>query len=492
MTSANRVQLLWVKETTPGTTPNTPRMRKVRFTGEALDLFKPEYDDPDEVRDDRMNDDPVLLFQSNAGTVNLNLAYPPNNSPESDFIASVMYNNWANTPERDNDGTADSVITGIATTNEVATVTTGAAFVANHLVRFSGFGVANNNGIAKCSQGSATVPRFVGFGLTDESAPPAAARMKVVGLQGETGDISASADGLVSVSLDFTTFTDLVPGKTIKIGGTASGDKFATSALNVWVTIVSVAAHLITLANKPSGWTTDDGSGKTIKVWFGDTIKNGVLTDATRIAGTFEKGFLGQAVPSYIVGKGCTANTGTFTLKHKSKCTAQYGFMGMTGTESTTALDASPDAVSSNKALSGNVNVGRLSEGGSLLASPNFCRSLEISINNNLRQIEDVTQSSPAGYNEGEATVEAKFETYYGSDSILSKFFNGTPTPIYTALGKNSQAVAFHLPRLVYRDGSPPSASGKNTDVMLQLTGRASKDTTTSALILFDRLEYYE
>src|SRR4051812_19988233 len=104
MTSANREQLTWVRESTPGTTPNTPRMRKARITGEALDLFKPEYDEPDELRDDRMNDDAVLLFQSSGGSVNANMSYPVNLSPLSDWLASTFYNEWSNTPERDNDG----------------------------------------------------------------------------------------------------------------------------------------------------------------------------------------------------------------------------------------------------------------------------------------------------------------------------------------------------------------------------------------------------
>jgi hypothetical protein len=31
----------------------------------------------------------------------------------------------------------------------------------------------------------------------------------------------------------------------------------------------------LTLDNKPAGWGTDSGAGKTIKVWFGDQIRNG-------------------------------------------------------------------------------------------------------------------------------------------------------------------------------------------------------------------------
>jgi hypothetical protein len=67
MTVANRLRVSMVRETTPGTTPTTPRMRKKRLTGEAL-TFAPEFLDSDELRDDRMMGDPMLIMQAAAGT----------------------------------------------------------------------------------------------------------------------------------------------------------------------------------------------------------------------------------------------------------------------------------------------------------------------------------------------------------------------------------------------------------------------------------------
>ncbi len=52
MGSSNRMQIAWARETTPGVTPTTPRMRLVRVTGESLD-FTPDYVDSDELRSDR-------------------------------------------------------------------------------------------------------------------------------------------------------------------------------------------------------------------------------------------------------------------------------------------------------------------------------------------------------------------------------------------------------------------------------------------------------
>jgi hypothetical protein len=491
MTSANRTQVAWTLESTPGTTPNTPRMRKVGYTGENLQLFNPEFLDGDKITDDRMTDDPIKVFQGSGGTLSFNLAYPPNNSPESDFIASGMYNNWTVSAERDNDGTADSVITAIATVNEQATHTTGTSFVANMLVKFSNFGVAGNNGVFKCTTGGATTSRYVGAGLTDEAVPPATARMKCVGFIGAAGDITAAAGGLASTTLDFTTLP-LYVGQPIKVGGSAAGDKFATTANNAWVTISAIAAHALTLDNLPSGWSVDAGAAKTIKVWTGDFIKNGTLTNDTRISGTIEKGFLGQLVPTYLVGKGMTVNSLQIAMKHKDKARCVVTFMGQGGSESTTPLDASPDALTTTVNFSPNVNFARFMEGGSAVGTPNFWRSLELTIGNNLRAIEDMTTDAAAGINEGENLADTKLETYYGSDALLTKFYNATPTKIFAVLDKSSQAVAIYLPRQTYRGGGNPSASAKNTDVMLPLEGKASRDTTTSAHAIMSRLEYYE
>jgi hypothetical protein len=152
MTDANRTQVSHVREVTLGTTPNTPRMRKARLTGENI-RFAPVYVSSQEMRSDRMNSDPIEVNITNAGGINGELSYPVADSPFSDWLESLFYSTWDNMAARDNDGSADSVITDIATTNTIATCTTGTSFVAGQLVRFSGFGVTGNNGVFKCTTG---------------------------------------------------------------------------------------------------------------------------------------------------------------------------------------------------------------------------------------------------------------------------------------------------------------------------------------------------
>lgn len=486
MTSSNRVQVALVRETTAGTTPTTPRMRTMRITGESL-TFGPEHVDSDEIRSDRMASDPIQVMTTSGGGINFEWSHPQDESPLSELIRSAMFAVWSNTNARANDGTADSIVTGVAATGGVFTVTTGTAFVVGQLVRTTGFTNAGNNGIFKLTTGSATVPAVGNSLLTDEAAPPADARIKVVGFQGASGDITATATGLGSTTLDFTTL-GLSVGQVIKIGGTATGDKFATAALNAWVRITAIAANALTLDNRPSGWTTDSGTGKTIKVWVGDVIKNG--TTATSL--TIERGFLAQTTPTYIVNTGMQVGSFNVALTNRATIKGSATFSGMGGSQSTTALDASPDAETTDPIMAANVNTTRLTEAGSALSGPNWCRSLDFTINNNLRMIEAIDSSSPVGIQPGECTVTGKFECYFGDNTLLAKFYAGTTTSILSVVAKSSRAFAINIPRVTFRGDGSPKATGKNTDVMQSFDFSASKDSATSAHILLNRLEYFE
>lgn len=492
MTSSSRVQLGFVRESTPGTTPNTPRMRLARYTQETLS-FAPEYLDSDEIRSDRMLGDPMRVMQASQGGINGELSYPVNDTFLSDVIRSAMFSTWLNTPERDNDGTADSVITGVASSGSVITVTTGDAFVAGQIVRATGFTNSGNNGLHVCTTGSATVPAFSGSTLTDEAAPPGTARLKVVGFQGASGDITALADGIGSTALNFTTL-GLRKGQWVKIGGTADATTFAflvtagaTARGAAFARVTAIAADKLTLDNLPSGWTTDSGTGKTIQVWFGDQIKNGV----THTSLTFERGFLGQNTPSYIVNTGMRCGQFEIAAQSRQKVTFTSQWTGMGGGVSTTALDASPDAQTTGQVMAANANVGRLSEGGSRLTSPNWAMEFRVSINNNLRTLESIDETSPVAVAEGECTVSGTINTYFGSKDVLEKFYNGTVTSLNSRIAKNNQAIIVQIPRATLRGGGTPQVTGKNTDTMASFEFSGSYDSETGASIVMDRMEYF-
>lgn len=488
MTDSNRLRLTGVRQNSFGTTQGTPRMRTMRVTGESLS-YKPEFTTSDEVRADRMNADPIKVGETSNGGINYELHYPVPSSLLAENIASAMQANWVDTPTRDNDGTADSVITDIGTTANTIAFTTGAAFVVGHLVRTSGFATAGNNGLFPVTTGGATSLVSTGASFTAETAPPAAARVKVVGFQGTTGDITAAAGGLASTTLNFTTL-GLTPGQWVKIGGTGSAFRFATEALNSWTRITGVAANLLSLDNLPASWTTDSGTGKTIRVFVGDQIKNGT----TLIGLTFERGFMGQGTPGYVVNESMAVNQWQQQVQAKQKITGSFDYMGLTGTVSTTSLDSVPDdapSVATYPIMAASANVGRIAENGVALTSPNWVRAASFSLNNNLRMIDAADSVTSVSIGSGECAVTVNLETYFGSLALYQKMLAGTVTNASYRVTKGAQAMIYGWPRLTITDGSP-NAGGKNQDVTLPLTLQASVDPLTNAHMILDRFEYFE
>lgn len=491
MTDSNRVRLAHVREAVLGTTPETPRMRRARFTGESL-AYQPQFVQSEEIREDRMNSDPIKVNETHGGGVNGELSFPTDNSPFSDWLESLFCAEWSSAAVRDNDGTADSVIGQVTASSDTFGFTdSGADFVTGMLVQASGFGESGNNGLFRAIAGSSGTALVVSDtpGLTDEAAPPAAARLKCVGLEGTEADLAAVADGITSSSLNFTTLP-LVAGMWIKVGGTGAGYRFATEANNGWARITTVAANKLTLDNLPAGWTADTGEYVTLRVFFGDQLKNGVLT----LGQTLERGFLGQASPSYIIERGMVVGQGEFSFPFDDKATWTMTFMGMTGEVDDTALDASPDEVTTNPVMAAGVNVGRIAEAGAVLSSPNWVRSMTLGIQNNLRAIGAIRGDGLVGavdIGKGSCDVTVTAETYFGSKALLDKVLAGTVTNVNARIAKAGQAMVFGLPRVTWSEGAP-SAGGRNQDVMLALNGMVSKDTTTAAHVLLDRLEYFE
>ena len=477
MSDSNRAQLTGVREVTLGTTPNTPRMRKVRHLSAPL-IYKPEFETSNEKREDRMGTDPVKVGESNNGPINFEFSYPEQDALIDTFICSSMQADWVNTPSRFNDGVADSVITGVVASTGVVSVTTGAAFVLGHLCKLTGFTAAGNNTLKKITTGSPTVPAFgAGAGLADEAVPPAAARMKVVGFEGASGDITALADGLGSTALDFTTL-GLTVGGFVKIGGTGAAFQFATAACNDWARVIAVAA------------TTDAGAAKTIRVFFGDLIKNGV----TKIGATLERAFLDQTVPTYIAQRGMVVNEANWSIETKKIINGSFAFIGMGGAQSTVGLDAVPDAASAIAdfpVMAAGANVGRIAESGVKITGNNFVKNLSLKITNNIRDLTDVENLGPVDLGSGRCDVSVNLSTYFGSNTFLTKLFAGTAVNINARVLKANRAVVWSVPRLTYTDGAPDD-SGINADIMLSLTAQASFDTLTNAHILMNRLEYYE
>lgn len=486
MTSANLVQLAYVAESSWGVTPETPQMTLLRFTGESLN-YDIDYVRSAEITPSRQVLDVVNVGYRASGAINVEMSA----TTFDDFIASVLCRPWTTLPMIVN-LTADTEVSGVTDSSDTFSVAAGgASFKLGHLLRTTGFTNTANNGIFRVASSTANTVVVGGTPtLVDETAPPLGAKLQVVGFQGVSGDVTATATGLGSTSLDFTTL-GLVVGQWVKIGGTATADKFATAALNGWARITAIAANALTLDNRPTGWTTDSGASKTIKVWCGDYLRVGTSTDLAQKSFSIEKGFLGQAVPSYVVYSGMVVGQMTMTFRPGAILLGSLEFMGKSGSISTTPLDATPTAATSTDVMNSVSDVGVIAEGGARVVSPNYVQEFSIDIVNTLLQRTGIGSAGLVGIGHGREIVTGKLATYFGDSAQYTKFVTDAESSIACQVGTDGAGYMFTVPRMKF-SASSVVAGGTDQDVIADSSYSALYDTTTATSFQVDRLAYYE
>lgn len=486
MTDSNLVQFSLVEETVWGTAPASPAMQLVRYTGEDL-RYSINNVQSQEINSDSQVSDLIQVDARVNGGYQFELSY----GAHDEQMAGALRNSWVINPVRYNAGIADSVITDAGTVaSTYAVASGGASFVVGMLVRASGFDpVVANNQVFRVASSTATT--IVGAtGLTAQVAPPGTARLKVVGFQGAAGDITATATGLATTTLNLTTL-GIRPYDMIKIGGTAAGDRFATEALNTWVRVASApTATTLPLDNLPAGWTTDAGAGKTIKVWTGDQLMNG----ATLRSFTVEKGYLGVATPLYIPLNGIIWDNFSLNIEPGAIVTGSLTCLGKAaGTATTTALGGSYVPATTGDVINAVADVVQISEGGTIISTATPVVGWSIQTTNSLFEGTAVGVMGLARVGMGTfsatGTLQAYFET--ASLAMYNKMIAGTATSLATVMRKGGAAYAIQFPKVKLAAGTP-SAAGRDQFVILDMEWTGMKDPLTGKTMLVNRFDYTE
>lgn len=478
--STNRVKISKVREASFGVVPTNPVFKTRRVTSHGL-AVNPQTVVSEEIRADRQVSDLVLVGLQAGGPSAGEMAF----SVMDEDLEEALEGTWSNTPDRDNAGVADSVVTAVATTNTEVTHLTGAAFVASQLVLFSGFGVAGNNGVFKCTTGGATTSRYVGSGITDEAAPAAAARMKVVGFRGASGDLVAVTVGgnaLTSTLLDFTTL-GLVVGQWVRPAG------FATAADNDFVRISAIAANRLSFDRVPAGWVADAGIAVVIDVYQGDVLTNASVLRST----VHERQYLEHSPVSYEYLTGQALDKMAFNLPSGAIATYTEEWMGAAGYIASARVSGATDiAAPTNDVMNGASNIGRVGFDGAVVIGPNFVQSATLAIANNLRRQLALGSEAAVGVGKGEFTVTGTMNTYFGDKTVLDKLLNNSLTSFDFRIGRtdsNNETLLFDLPAIKLSAGAP-SVSGKNQDVMLPANFQAIAHRTLGYTMLVERFWY--
>lgn len=482
MTESNRLRVVRKNRKINGTlaTPNIGQ--QLAAVSESL-AYNVDYSRSERITGDRNNPfNDALAARANGG-FNNEFSYQMNKSE----IESALFQQFTKIAEIEN-FTADTEIAGVDNATDTITVASGgAAFKAGHLVQLTGFTNANNSGIFKVGSSTATTIVLAGTPtLTDEAAPPLGAKVKVVGFEGASGDITATATGLASSALDFTTL-GLTVGAWIKIGGSATANKFAGAALNGYARITAITANAITLNNRPTGWTTDAGTDKLLQVWVSDHAKNG----STRITHTYEKSFQGQDTPSYYQYEDMMCNTLDLSIATGGRADLTVEFLGTQEIVSGTSADAAPRPILDETAFNGTRNVSRVIENGAPIGSSNKASSFSVNINNNLSERYGLGDFYPFDQQVGDCDVTGEVATYFGSDALVAKYVNSTRTNVGIIFERDEQSVVIFIPTCKFT-AATYNAGGRNQDVFANLTYNAETSANNVYSVSFDMFDYLE
>ncbi len=489
MSDSNRTKITLVKETVFGAIPATPAFEELRTTGASMSASI-RTDVSKELVSDGQVKDLILLGKEAGGNANFELSY----GSLLTVMEGALRSTWANRFLLRRNVTAGSAITSITAAGGTVTFSpAGTAPVAGDVFRLSGFTNAANNGIFVATGGSTTTALFASLGLVDEPAPPMGAQLTKVGVQFGAAVISAGAAPNTLVRSAGSWITDgIVPGEWIKVGGAAAATQFATAAMaSSWVRVATVTALTLTLDRVPTGWAVDAGTGKTIKLFYGDYIRNGVALASY----TLEEQFQDLTAPEFFYYNGLRVGTLTIEATASAIATAQVTFMG-TGTSIALARTAGATDIPprDTDVLNSSSNVGRLAENDAVIQGPNYVMGMGIEINNNLRRQNQVGSVTSWGIGVGRCIVTGKLNTYYGSKAILDKLINSTTSSYDVRFleSDGSRGLLFDCPKIKFMGNGEATVPGVDTDRMLDLGFQALKHTALGYTIEVMRFEGLE
>lgn len=223
-------------------------------------------------------------------------------------------------------------IKGVVGSSETYTAASGLdAFSDNELVYMSGFSNATNNGL-KTVASSTAATLVVNEDVVDET-PTSTAKIETVGYQFASGDVdidvTSNIMSMVSLTTDFTTLTNFIPGAWVFIGSDTAANAFANNV--GFARIKTVSANAVVFDKVEFTPVTEAGTGKAIRVFAGNIIKNeNSASLIKRYSFQFER-TLGEGATStqaeYLIG--AVANEFSLNIPSADKINADMSFVGI-------------------------------------------------------------------------------------------------------------------------------------------------------------------
>jgi len=361
---------------------------------------------------------------------------------------------------------SDLAVTTVTASSDTYTVAAlGAGFFANDLLFGKDFAQNANNGVHLVASSTGTTV-VVGDGTVNDTT----GNITRVGHQFASADVSIDVSGdwpaLVSVAKNLTQL-GLIPGEWIYIGGDLTAEKFAGAANNGWACVKSVATNRIEFHKTEAVMTTDAGTGKTIRVFFGRVLKNEVGANIVRTTLQLERQLgapddsnLSAIQSEYLVG--AVANELEMNINTADKVTLSLGFIA-TDNEQRTATDGlktgtRPSVVESD-AFNTSTDVKRIKLSsyvdGDAAPAPLFAyvQELSLTINNNCEPNKAIGKLGAFDVTAGTFEVTANLTAYFADIEAVQLVRENADTTLDFQLVKDNAGIAFDLPMLTLGDG---------------------------------------
>lgn len=337
-------------------------------------------------------------------------------------------------------------------------------FPANSLILASGFGVAGNNGVKLGVSSDADDVTTVD-GLVDEASPPATAKLQLVGFQLGSGTSSISLNGNYVRLNDTGNGLDtwgLIPGEWVALGSDTGTQAFANNV--GFARIKTIAAGYLEFDKTTWEGAVEAGTGKTIRVWMGDVLKNESVSNLIKRRTYQVERTLGQdadgTMSEYLVG--AVPNELTVNIAQADKVTLDMSFVavdneqrsGLTGVKSGTRPTLLPDDAYNTSSDFYRIKLA-LVDATDSSPSPLFAYATEMSltVNNNVSPNKAIAVLGAFDTSAGTFEVGGNLTAYFADIAAVQAVRNNADVTLDAILTKANKGLLFDIPLLSLGDG---------------------------------------
>ena len=215
--------------------------------------------------------------------------------------------------------------------------------------------------------------------------------------------------------------------------------------------------------------------------WTANVLKVGVVERSY----TLEKNF--ADIAKLMAFKGMRVGQMDIKLEFGALATVEFGFAGNNYSLPVASLVGSGSVadLGTTAVFNGSANISGIKIDG--VASTDCFKSLNISINNNLRPQEGLGSDFPSDQNYGACAITGDFSVYLADLVLEQKKIDNTAFSLEFTVSIAGVGYVFFFPKLKF-GGSSPASGGKDQDVFLEGKFSALYNATEASSIVITRL----